>query len=272
MNYPKIFVINLKSSIDRKKHMKKVLSELPITFELIEAVDAKNLTNKEITQYYNDEKCRKNIGNSIAKTEIAVAFSQIKVWRNIQQQNLESAFIMEDDIIVKDKIAFLEILKKQKEFPKDWELILFAHGSSRVFGKGNESSFFYRKKIFNHYEIIRFTEKAWGALGYLINKKGVKKLLQAAFPIQGPIDDYYTGNDKIINLYGIEPIIIEEHPVFGQKSNIEKTRFSHRKNKKVSKKDLMITQLKNILEFLYLFKIAKQILRLKRSFCLRKYT
>ena len=117
--------------------MEKLLSELPFEFEFVEAINGKEIEN----------------GNSV----VGCALSHEKAWKKIKEQNLKDAFIMEDDIIIKDKYTFIEILKKRENFPKDFELVLFGHGGSRLTGKGDESSFFHRKKIYNGYKIIRFT-------------------------------------------------------------------------------------------------------------------
>ena len=211
MNYPKIFVINLKKSVDRKKHMEKVLSELPIKVEFVEAIDGKELSDEEIFQVY-DEACKKNLSVSLTKGEIGCFLSHIKVWKKIKKQKLKEVFIMEDDIVIKDKKAFLEILKNRNCFPKNWEIVLFAHGCSRYTGQGNETSFlFYSFKIYKQYKLKRFLGPAAGTLGYLLNQKAVEKLLKKTSPkFKGTIDHFYTGNDRIINLYGIEPVIIEE--------------------------------------------------------------
>ena len=253
MTYPKLFILHLKDSIDRKKHMEKILSELPMTVEFIEAVDARTFSDEEISQVYQDNICRKTIGRSLTKGEIGCGLSHIKIWKKIRKKNIDSAFIIEDDIIIKDRTAFFEVLKKIEFFPQDWELILFAHGFSHYTGHGDETSLFHKHKIYQHYKIKRFTNKASGTLAYLINQKGIKKLLkEISTQLSGPLDHCYTGNDKIINLYGIEPVIIEEsnslNSIIGMRNTKENQIFiSH------TFMHQMINQLEKFLKMFYLF-------------------
>ena len=260
MKLPKIFVVNLKKSIDRKKHMEQVLSEVPMEFEFVEAIDAREMKN----------------GNSI----IGCAMSHEKTWKLIQKQNLEDAFIMEDDIIIKDKNAFMEILKKRDQLPKDWELVLFGHGASRMTGKGDESSFFHGKSIYQRYKVMRFTTIASGTLSYLVNQNGINCLLKAVHPIANHVDYQCTGNEKVVNLYGIEPVIIEEEKTLGAASDrhnidctsLEEIQKDFRLREKGIKK--LVNKLEDFLEPLNLLKFIKipyqQIRRLRRSLLLIK--
>ena len=260
MTYPKIFVINLKRSVDRRKHIEKILYELPMEVKFIDAIDA-------IKQKYN--------------AITACAYSHEKAWKQIQEENLEDAFIMEDDIIIKDQDSFLQILKKKENFPRDWEVILFAHGGSRIHQKGNESSVFHKKKILNFYKIVRFTTITSGALSYLVNQKGVHNLLNNIHPLQTHIDHQCVGNNKVVNLYGIEPVIIEEDDIGKNSIRRSLDGITLEKIKKLNKEqENIFDKIINFIEdLLYLFgflKIIKefyhQIRRFKRSiFLIKKY-
>ena len=271
MNYPKIFVINLKRSVDRKKHMEKVLSELPIKVEFVEAIDGKELSDEKIFQVYDDEICKKNINRSLSKPEISIALNHIKVWKLLQKQNIEDAFVMEDDVMIKDKKVFLEILKNRNCFPKNWEIVLFAHGCSRENGKGTETSFFHTQKIYEKYKIARFIDIAFGALGYLIHSRTIEKLLSNSKIITGPVDNLYTGNSQFVELYGIKPVLIEEDQYFGNRSTISDQREKSKKKIKTTK-DIsikIIDLIEIILQKIHILKTIKnfyqEIRRLKRS-------
>ena len=218
--YPKVFVINLKRSLDRKKHMQALLDPLPLEYEFVEAVDASDLTDEYIREIYDDVACRRNIRRSLSKPEIACALSHIKVWEIIKESGLEEAFIMEDDIYIKDEEAFREVLKARNRYPKKWELILFGHGNSRVRREGAPLVSFTRRDIWGSYGMFKFRRVAWGTLGYLIRSKGAQKLLKVIKPLKSTIDDGYTGTPKFVRLYGISPVLIEEEVSFGASSTI----------------------------------------------------
>lgn len=200
--------------------MQDLLDPLPLYYEFVEAIDAIDLTDAQIEEVYNDRAAIQTMGRSLSKPEIACALSHIKAWKRIKYLGLEEAFIVEDDIMFKDKNAFLEILKRRFDFPSDCEVMLFAHGSSRRMGVGGASSIFHKWSIYEGYKMVRFVRKTWSVLGLWCSRSAVEKLLRATKVLEGTLDDCYTGNDKVVNLYGIEPVIIEEHPVWGDQSLI----------------------------------------------------
>ena len=194
--------------------MERVLGSLPVDYEFVEAVDASDLTDEYIREVYDDAACRRNIRRSLSKPEIACALSHIKVWEIIKESGLEEAFIMEDDIYIKDEEAFREVLKARNRYPKKWELILFGHGNSMVSGIGATTSFFHKEKIYKKYCISRFINFGCGTLGYLLNELAIDKLLCCTNVLEIYIDSY-TGTSRFVNLYGVEPVLIEEDDIGG---------------------------------------------------------
>lgn len=232
MSCPPVFIVNLKQSVDRRVHMEQVLSSLPLEYEFVEAVDGRVLTDGYLKEVYDEKACIRNIGRPLSRGEVACALSHVKIWEMIKGRGLEEAFIMEDDICIKDTQAFIDILSQNNRgrYPSKWELILFAHGNSKIVGHGTKTLSFCRRHIHDSYEICRFKAIAWGTLGYLINQRGVKRLLEVIKPLRSTIDDGYTGNIRMVNLYGIEPILIEEDDVFVKNSTISKDREISRKH------------------------------------------
>lgn len=90
-----IFIVNLKSAKGRKKHMEEIfkpyenISDIKVTF--IEAVDKKNLTNEDIERECTAE-CHRSYG------EIACALSHRKIYKKIIDEQIDFAFILEDDV------------------------------------------------------------------------------------------------------------------------------------------------------------------------------
>ena len=114
----------------------------------------------------------------------------------------------------------------------------------------------------------------------MVNQKGIKNLLNAIHPIYNHVDHQCTGNEKVVNLYGIEPVLIEEEEYLGFRSdrfridntNLKEIYKEYRKNEKGLSR--LITKLEDFLEPLKLLKFIKtpyqQIRRLKRSILLIK--
>ena len=218
--FPKVFVINLKRSVERRAHMQKLLQHLSLDYEFIEAIDFRDLTHADIEAVYDDRSCQKTMKRSLSNAEIACALSHRKAWIRIKSLGLEEAFIMEDDVIVKDENAFLEILNQRSKFPQDCELMLFSHGSSRRLGQGAATSLFHKKRIYGKYKTVRFVQRVWSVCGIWCNRVAIEKLLEATQVLKATLDDGYTGNDRVVNLYGISPVLVEEHPLLGKDSTL----------------------------------------------------
>ena len=271
--FPKVFVINLKRSLERRQHMQRLLSQFPIDYEFIEAIDFHDLTKEKIEAVYDDDACRKTMRRSLSKAEIACALSQRKAWLRIKSLGLREAFIMEDDIIFKDEKSFFEILKIREQFPKDCELMLFSHGSSRRVGRGAAVSLFHQKSIYAKYKIVRFVQKTWSACGYWCHHKAIDKLLEATQVFKATLDDGYTGNDRVVNLYGIAPVLIEEHSLLGKESTLleqRKAEIDRVKNRFLVNFFFRIGLLKPLRQMRE--KLHRWKLILFKSFFMRKYT
>lgn len=205
-----IFIINLLRDKKRRNNMIDECRLNHLEYEFIDAVDGIETDLTKIKEY-NDEKCNKYFSRSLKNGEIGCLLSHKKIYEKIILENLPYALILEDDIKIESElnhfIASLNLL------PSDWELVLLGHYAGHDFNNmaleiPSSSSFWHRKKLFNHYTLVRLSRQSYGAHGYLISYKGAEKLLKELESFYMPID-HYTGNDKFINLYAIEPVLIK---------------------------------------------------------------
>ena len=201
-NFPPIWVVNLKKSIDRRKYITKHLDELGLDFQLIEAVNGHNLTGKKLSALYNAQDALRRIRREMSPGEIGCSLSHLKIYQKMIDEDVEEVIVLEDDAEINRD--FLEILQRKIDFPPDRELLLLFHG-----GKYN-TSFRKRRTIFKQYQIVKFVAPPYGTLGYLIKQSAARKLLTAGYPIQVPADQLTGGWIKTgVNLYGIYPSCIK---------------------------------------------------------------
>lgn len=155
-----ILYINLARSNIRREIIEKTLNENDLKFTRIEAIDGNEIDVDSIkSQYYVNPKMN--------KYEIACALSHYKAIEEVKTKKYEVALILEDDCnfeYIKYKTLPLSELVKIKD---DWETIQIAAT--------------YSKKRF--FEMINFQEELLegndsGAIAYLINKKGVDRILR----------------------------------------------------------------------------------------------
>jgi GR25 family glycosyltransferase involved in LPS biosynthesis len=129
----KIYIINLKRRLDRKKYMLNQLEEYGITnFEFIDAVDGDELTDFQIKKECNFKKM-KRISRLLTKNEIACALSHQKVYKRIISENDNRAIILEDDTILSD--TFNKIANLDGSIYKNIDIFFLHYFTSNIDGE-----------------------------------------------------------------------------------------------------------------------------------------
>lgn len=199
--FPKIFVVNLKESIDRRKSIEKQLSELKLEYEICEAVNGNLLTNNEIANFYSDEKSNKTIKRCLSKEEIGCYLSHINIHKKLVEEGLANAIILEDDVILNSDIKkiVMSLLTKSEE----WDLVQLYYSHACFY-------FWYKIKLIDKYYLRKFVNIPWGAAAYLVNLNGSKNILDNSFPIHLPFDDYlYREKFKVLKIRGLSPYCVD---------------------------------------------------------------
>jgi glycosyl transferase family 25 len=109
----KIFVINLKTSVRRRKKIEFQLNKLGLPFEIFEAVQGSALTKNEILSWY-DEDFYNNRPHYHTNGMVGCTMSHYFVYKRIVEQKIEKALILEDDMVLSKNLPDLlnEISKK----------------------------------------------------------------------------------------------------------------------------------------------------------------
>jgi len=123
---------------------------------LIEAVNPDKLTpdikNKNATYFFS------NFGSN---NSIANGMSHIKAWKKVLETKEPYGIIFEDNVILKDNF-YDNLVKHIKKIPKDFDIFYLGSGK-------------FLKEID---ELISQPSFILGLNGYIISKKGIKKLLK----------------------------------------------------------------------------------------------
>jgi glycosyl transferase family 25 len=209
-------------------------------------VYAKEMTEDEIAQVYDDIKSRKEReGKPLNRGEIGCALSHFKVYQKIIDENLPYALIFEDDACI-DK-SFLKIYHKlSKKTPKSfsWEYLL---GNYTIFDKKGSKDYIhylkttYQKRINIYIKLyllmigascvdylLEKMGKLFGPMimkrfkplylmaGYFITNKGAKKLLSVHPKVFLPSDILPEWSRKKVDLkmYAIVPLLIKQDSAF----------------------------------------------------------
>lgn len=192
----KTFVINLQQYPNKKQFILDQLQKHNINnYEFINAIDGNTLSDDYISTIYDDDACNNQIKRSMAKTEIGCVLSHLSIYKNIIENDIEYALILEDDAVLSNTT---------KNFPdlltNDMDILLLGHqvgGVELLYPQFNISS----------YSVTNIDHVTYGAYGYVITKSGASKMLQLFSKIQYPID-CWTWFSNVLNIYYITPIMI----------------------------------------------------------------
>lgn len=220
-----VFIINLKKDTQKKDHMQKLCLKYGLQPEFIEAVYGKNLDKNTILRAYSKDSTLRHIGRELTKGEIGTVLSHLLIYRQMIDQNIETALILEDDVDF--EIKSQDMLRIVEKLPEDWECVLLGHHTKRSRDIDTLASFWYRKQIDNSLQCIRYAEEPFGGYGYIINQSGAKKRLNRFKIIDQPIDHW---SDKELNLYGIQPSIIKINEFFLEHSSLNSERSKMEKH------------------------------------------
>jgi glycosyl transferase family 25 len=204
-------VIHMKKNSERMINFKNYYNKSDMKFkkyEIFPAVIGKEInlidyvSAKGYSQILMTEKTKKRIHHyDITRGAVGCYLSHLAIYKKLINSNLNYTIVFEDDTIMAEDF-YERLLNGLSVIPKDWDIILLGVMCLKCDIEEN------------YIKINRF----WGTHGYLINRTGAKKLIEYLDkPISKQIDADLSLLIKrgVINVYGINPIIVAQDPVFG---------------------------------------------------------
>lgn len=222
MSQIKCFVINLPQSTERCRSCCLHLKRLGLEYEIFQASDGHNLTEKELQVCDFSGNSKLNLAakrsirmdNALSLPEAGCALSHLRVYQHILQQQLPCACVIEDDCLVKP--PFKQALQAIATIPDDWELVHFANTSTirslnwapKVHFGDSPKQYFQKiglphpwlNAIYNQRRLI------YGTFLYVISATGCRKLLKLGYPVRFP-SDILTGHIAFnrLNIWQVFP-------------------------------------------------------------------
>jgi len=199
-----IFVINLEDNVPRYEDVKSQLDALNLSFERIDAVAGKLLSQAEITAIYDKQTNRKLHHRNLTVGEIGCYMSHRKIWQMMQEQKIERALILEDDIVAKPQL--LDCLRLM-ESANGWDVIKIADFERVTPAKS--------QRVSEQFELVSYKKVPNRTMGYFITRQAAAKMLRRE-KIYRPVDvDFQFYSDFDISVCGLRPSCIEISPEFG---------------------------------------------------------
>lgn len=189
----------MKTSLDRKEYMKKLLSPyegfLDVCF--VEAVDGRNLSKKQLMKIWNQDKAYKTYGRYMKGGEIGCALSHRKCYEEIWNNHDDVALILEDDVSFQDVDMENIIFSVSKILKIEKPIIVLLSGD-----------YWYIRKqmVVNGLQLVTVRE-AMGAIAYLMNRSAAKIMMSAEKRYLA--DDWYNLKKKGITLYALYSHVVD---------------------------------------------------------------
>ena len=194
----KVFIINLKESTDRRQYMIEEMKKTNLQYEFFDAVNGKDIKNRE--DVYDHDSAVTNVGSPLNLCEIGCCMSHLLIYKKMIDENIERALILEDDIIISEKID--EIIKEILEFSLQNSVILLGQSSKKLKRK------IYKTKLDSIYTMSKIFNSACGTYGYIIDNKAAEKLYDFNYPVKYAADMWHIFW-QFINIYIVEPYLID---------------------------------------------------------------
>jgi GR25 family glycosyltransferase involved in LPS biosynthesis len=209
LNVKKTYILHFSPLVERKQRLVGVLRQEKINGYWIE----KEPTTKEISLLYSEQENQWEAKINKMKifspkrklnyAEISLNYKHIKAYEDIVKNNLDTALILEDDVILEDN--FSEKFNKQLEMtPPDWDVIFIGSGCnlkipSEQIKKGTTA---YLKE----HPASKCSDS------YIIKKSSAEKFLNNIIPFTFPTDFELNYQMLIHNMkvYWWEPSITKQ--------------------------------------------------------------
>ncbi|MGQ4003433.1 glycosyltransferase family 25 protein [Francisellaceae bacterium CB52] len=214
----KIFVINLKRDTQRREYIENHLNDKKLKYEIIDAVYGKDLSKSEINEIANLKSSYKKMGKTISVNEIGCSLSHLKIYKKIISENLDGAFIVEDDAMFCSNINTIlnSIYDNKHKFKSNCWLGLY---TSHIDSKNKIINIDDNFKI---YKSVRVK----CTIAYYIDKEAAQNLLNYNTKVTYVSDWFFGGYLNKLNLYSIDKICVMPNPSFD--STISETRIKEK--------------------------------------------
>ena len=206
-----IFTLNLERSPDRRERFMAQAEKASVAFEFFNAVDG---LGKAVADFdsYNSKKRIKKYFFDMEPTEVACYLSHYNCIKNAHDRGLEKVVIFEDDISFGDN--FKEVLDYCLGLDDRFEMV-------RLFGLKNQKSI-KLAKIGHGYSLVVPLNTLCGAQGYILNRNGMKKVLDYGKEITVQFDimiDTFWENG--LTIFAVDPHPITEAQTSASTINIK---------------------------------------------------
>ena len=217
------YLINLERRADRLRKMTRQLGALDIAFERIDAVDARNACDEELTSRFSD---RGPFG-VIPKGDKCCALSHARAWQAFIASGDSHAVILEDDVAIEPEAA--PLLRGADWIPPAVGVLkLERYGPPRQRVLIDQ-----RVPVSERHRIGRLRSRHTGAAAYILTRRAAQELMSRTGRWTLPVDHmlFNPNNSPLANIlipYQMTPAIARQTETLGGCTDIGEWRAALR--------------------------------------------
>lgn len=206
------YVINLARSPERRAHMVAELSKTGIDYEIVQAVDGRELD-------FDDPRTVANIepsvldSNLLLPNQIACVLSHLHAYRKILDDGSDYGFVFEDDVILPSDLGSLaDAIAKHLAGAEIVLLNFDSKSTCRMTREGSVELPDSRLLVLP----IDVTDPVSGA-AYIITRQACERMIEQLLPVRAKVDDWAQRyNEGMLDrVRCVVPLPVNKSPAFG---------------------------------------------------------
>ncbi len=201
------WIISLNPNAERVVTLSQALTTAGISHSFVSAVDGRKSTPPLLEGESLD--IRKSLlrhRRLLSNSELGCYLSHYRAIKTAYAQGHERVCILEDDVVLEP--GFAQVLQALETQPEEQEMV-------RLMGLRIRKRKVIGPLTADGHQLVR-PERGWcGTQGYVVNRRGMQKIIQHAGNIFEPIDKLYDHFwEYELKVYGVEPHVLYEldHP------------------------------------------------------------
>lgn len=230
-----VLLINLPRSTDRLSRMERQMSETGLAYNLLPAVDGRELWDQLLSSV-DVNAFERHVGRDLLPGEVGCYHSHLKAWRRFLASNAQVLLVLEDDMVFHHD--FVDALRIALRGKAHWDLLKLSKiRANQPICQGHLAA----------YRLNAYVGAATGFGAYLIQRETAQRLLPRLLPMSAPIDrELEQVHRHHLRHYGLEPF--PSHPNDEGQSTITGSLFSAVKRYPLSRRwTKYVEQCRNLL-------------------------
>ncbi|WP_157271700.1 glycosyltransferase family 25 protein [Azohydromonas aeria] len=160
---------------------------------------------------YSEELNRRQYHQPLCEAEIGCYASHLAAWQRLLQSDAPCAAVLEDDVDVDASLP--EVLRAIEALPGEWDMV-------KLIGRHQEKVA-QAQPLCEGSSLVRYARVPSLTGGYVLHRRGARKLLQQRRPFGRPVDvDLRYWWECGLELYGVQPYPLREGPMASESSMV----------------------------------------------------